>query len=268
MVAHSGLRIAHDAFKPAAFGALDEVRSLVHEMGNALTLLRQSLEMVEETGQRHTELRATAERSARDMAKLLDGFCAAPVRTPSLSTSWHSAPASRRAVLDLAPHSVAKLLTRALDDYRPSFHDKGVQLVAPPRCTGLVAYTDDERLNRALSNLLSNALKYTPSDGMVMLAAQGREDRVEITVRDTGIGIRQADQAHLFEPGYRSGESSAPGMGRGLAIVRALMDQLGGEVSVQSNGLGEGTEATLRIAKARLHLPPAPSFNAPLTERV
>ena len=103
---------------------------------------------------------------------------------------------------------------------------------------------DPERLRQVLSNLLTNALRYTPSGGMVRvgcnLAAQSSQ--VELSVSDTGAGIRPEDLPHVFDRFYKAVDSG--GMGLGLAIARRLVEAHGGEIRAESQP-GQGT--TMRI---------------------
>jgi signal transduction histidine kinase len=94
-----------------------------------------------------------------------------------------------------------------------------------------------------------NALRYTPEGGIVRLAARARVDFVEITVEDTGMGIKPEDLVHIFEPFYRTDPARARatgGAGLGLAVVRELMQRMNGTVRV-SSVFGQGSMFTLEL---------------------
>ena len=117
------------------------------------------------------------------------------------------------------------------------------------------AAVDIELFERAVANLVDNALKFCPPGARIELAALPRAGRVEISVADTGPGIAPADLPHLFDRFYQSRQSVAPatgegGKGLGLAIVKRIAELHDGAVSVASR-LGEGTQV-------RLSLPVAP----------
>lgn len=102
---------------------------------------------------------------------------------------------------------------------------------------------DRQRIEQVLDNLISNAVKFTPPGGHVVVAAAFAEDKVVIEVRDNGIGIPEVEQARLFERFFRSSTSSDQairGTGLGLSIVKAIVEAHGGTVTCTS-ALGEGT---------------------------
>jgi PAS domain S-box-containing protein len=116
----------------------------------------------------------------------------------------------------------------------------------------LTARADPEKARQILLNLLSNAIKFTPAGGTIAVGASGRGDRVEIVVRDTGVGIAPGQQAEIFEPFVQLGRtlSNTPeGAGLGLAISRDLARAMGGELTVESSP-GAGAAFTLSLPRA------------------
>lgn len=99
-----------------------------------------------------------------------------------------------------------------------------------------VIQTDPDRLAQALGNLVNNAIKFTPGGGKITLCTYLGEGKILFSVEDTGIGISQDDQRHLFVPFYRSVQPSwkVPGMGLGLSITKSIVESLGGQITIKS----------------------------------
>jgi len=110
-------------------------------------------------------------------------------------------------------------------------------------------FVDRGRMTQVLSNLISNALRHTPAGGQVTLAARRADDRVQISVRDTGVGIEPTELPHIFERHYRGDkarrqEDGASGLG--LAIAKAIVTLHGGEITVVSKP-GAGAAFTITL---------------------
>ena len=112
--------------------------------------------------------------------------------------------------------------------------------------------SDRVRFKQILYNLLSNAVKFTPKDGLVSIECVDVRDFVRVSVTDTGIGIRPEDQKVVFEE-FRQIEGSADraqeGTGLGLAITKRLVEQQGGQISLESE-LGKGSRFTFTLLAA------------------
>lgn len=106
------------------------------------------------------------------------------------------------------------------------------------------------RLRQVFDNLISNAVKYTPSGGSVKVDGAIAADTVSVVVADTGIGIGADDLDHIFDPLFRStrAQEQAPGTGLGLGIAREIVESHGGELTVSSE-LGHGTRVTVRLPR-------------------
>lgn len=126
-----------------------------------------------------------------------------------------------------------------------------LQKLTMSEASDVVVDTDHGRLRQVLVNLIGNAVKFTPQDGDITVAVSScMSDGVawgEICVRDTGPGIPASEQAAIFEAYYRSAETAhAPGVGLGLAISRALLEQMGGLLHLESEP-GTGSAFTVRL---------------------
>ncbi len=105
-------------------------------------------------------------------------------------------------------------------------------------------------LQRMLSNILDNAVKYTPPGGEVKVSVSEANRDIVITIHDTGIGISGADLTRIFERFYRGDQSrSEPGTGLGLSLARAIARAHGGDVTVTSE-LNQGSTFTIILPKS------------------
>ena len=109
---------------------------------------------------------------------------------------------------------------------------------------------DEKILRQVMFNLLSNAMKFTPSDGFISVEAIKAHDSVNVSVSDTGIGIRPSDLETIFGA-FQQVDSSfsreTEGTGLGLALTRRLVRLHGGRISAESDGLGKGSRFTFTI---------------------
>jgi signal transduction histidine kinase len=218
-----------------------------HELRTPLTVLQGTLEVAllrERTPAEYQEILRTAAAEAGHMGTLIGNLLAL------------ARPQSDRAVLAFEPLDVREVARQAADGVRPLAERKGQTLEV---AVDAVLPTEGDRLKlrQALTNLLDNAVTYTPEGGTIRLTARPRLRRAVITVRDTGPGIAAQHLPHLFEPFYRTdaargGSNGHAGLGLALAdwIVRAH----GGHLSVASR-VGVGTVFTLSLP---LHAHPTP----------
>ncbi|GBD12481.1 Alkaline phosphatase synthesis sensor protein PhoR [bacterium HR24] len=140
-----------------------------------------------------------------------------------------------------APVDVGQVLLRAVERMEPQARRAGLdlELKLPPSLPSVLG--DAERLERAVVNLLDNAIKFTPPGGSVTVMANAAEEGVLVMVQDTGIGIDERDLPRIFERFYKADRSRhQPGAGLGLAIVRHIVEAHGGRVWAQSTP-GEGS---------------------------
>ena len=155
--------------------------------------------------------------------------------------------------VNLQPLVLESVVPAVLDSLRPSAAAKGVELRADLQDGSGVIRGDAARVHQVVWNLMSNAIKFTPSGGTVNVELSGDEGWVELRVRDTGVGIPPEFLPHVFErfrqeEGARTGPHD--GLGLGLAITRHLVQLHGGTVAAHSAGPGTGALFIVRFPAA------------------
>jgi PAS domain S-box-containing protein len=151
--------------------------------------------------------------------------------------------------LEERPCHIGALLVEAVDGIRARAVAKGLTLRLEATEPAPVIWGDATLLRQAIANLVDNAVKYTPSGGMVTVGLQVVGQEVYILVSDTGIGIAPEDQVRLFEKFFRirrRGLEDIPGSGLGLAIVKSIVERHGGRVWVESQ-LNRGSTFTIAL---------------------
>lgn len=137
-----------------------------------------------------------------------------------------------------------------VDRIRPAIQEKQIALEVRYYPTPIHISGDSIRLEQILTNLLENALKFTPNDGKVTLSLAKADSKAEIIVKDTGIGIPPEALPHIFE-NFRQADSSHTrrhgGLGLGLAIVRYMVEAHGGKVEASSKGKDQGATFTVEF---------------------
>jgi len=151
--------------------------------------------------------------------------------------------------LALEPVDVSEFLREAHEAYRYAAEEKGLRVeVAAEK--NIRVLCDRSRMRRVISNLLDNAVKYTPSGGEIRLTAAREGTLAAITVRDTGVGIPPQDMPRIWERLYRSEAGrSQRGLGLGLSLVKAIVQAHDGSVDVSSSP-GAGSRFTVRLKLA------------------
>jgi signal transduction histidine kinase len=148
--------------------------------------------------------------------------------------------------------SLTPVINAALEAVRPSANSKGVAIELRVNSSNNTVAGDADRLEQVISNVLSNAVRFTPPGGRIDISVGGAGALAEIRVADTGIGIPEEFLPHLFER-FRQADSSVTrshgGLGLGLAIARNLVELHGGTIRAESAGEGQG--ATFIISLPR-----------------
>lgn len=142
----------------------------------------------------------------------------------------------------------AQQIEEVLDVYRPKMEEQGITLHVDldPE---VIVYADWDRITQVISNVVDNARKYTPDGGSVTVRLTAEQESIILEVSDTGIGIPEADLAHIGERFYRVDKSRSReqgGTGLGIAIVKQIVKNHGGQFMISSTW-GEGTKVTIRL---------------------
>jgi two-component system phosphate regulon sensor histidine kinase PhoR len=221
------------------FAQLDKVRrdfvaNASHELRTPLTAIRGFAETLLSGGDLSEEERRSylevMDRHARRLANLVDDLLA-------LSSIERGGEGLARTRVDTAV--IAAALIR---DAGSLFAEKNIEVKLDSQGSAL-AWADPQAVEQILTNLLDNAVKYTPEGGRIGVSTEEDGDFVRVHVRDTGIGIPEDDLGRIFERFYRVDKARSRelgGTGLGLSIVKHLVQQLGGEIRVESE-VGRGS---------------------------
>ena len=148
--------------------------------------------------------------------------------------------------LALESVDVDELFERVLDRHSQAAGEKQVAMTVDPHEEDIRLAADPHRLEQAVQNLASNALRHTPPGGTIRLGAWRSDAEVRITVSDNGVGIPAQHLPHVFDRFYKADQSrSQTGLGLGLSIVKAIVERHGGRVTVRSQ---PGVETIFEIA--------------------
>lgn len=226
----------------AAPAGLDLLAQVAHEMRNPLGAISTALAVLDagaRAGGTGAEERALIARQVDTLARLAsDLLDAARIAQHGLS-------------LRREPVALHDIVTDALDLAGPAFTSRGQLLVVtlPPRSYRLEA--DRVRVAQALSNVLTNAARYTPCGGRIEVWTEALRDGCHVHVRDDGQGIPAEDLEQVFDLYFRGrcgdGAASNGGLGVGLALVRTVAELHGGRARASSAGPGRGSEFVLSL---------------------
>ena len=157
--------------------------------------------------------------------------------------------------LNLENFNLAELLYDVIAKFSLTAKQKHVNIAIDPASSGVVIYSDIAKLERVLTNLIENAIRHTPSGGDITLVInEMSSSRCQLTVKDTGTGIKQEELSYIFDTRYRASNAITEGgkhTGLGLAITRKLLEVLQTEIRVKS-ALGKGTEFSFTLDKGEL----------------
>jgi signal transduction histidine kinase len=215
--------------------------TLSHELRNQVSpilLGTQLLKDLKPTDQRMAAAVDKIERQARHQAILIDDLL-------DISRFRYGKLQLNRGDLDLRTP-----VRHAVETLQSDFVAKRLTLAVNLPGVPLFAFADETRIAQILINLLTNALKYTPTDGIVTVDLRKEQDTAILSVRDTGIGIEPQALPHLFTMFFQTTEPPTgvkSGLGVGLAVAKVLAELHGGTIEARSEGPGKGAEFIMRL---------------------
>lgn len=145
-----------------------------------------------------------------------------------------------------APIDPSALLTEALRTLQPLVREKNIALDVQIEVGLPTVLADEERIQQTLSNLVGNAIKFTPSGGKIVIAARRNGERVSVSVSDTGIGIAEDQLPKVFDRYWQSARTDRQGAGLGLAISKGIIEAHHGSIRLESK-LSEGTRVEFTL---------------------
>jgi signal transduction histidine kinase len=244
----------------AANRTKDEFLAMLgHELRNPLAPILTALQLLRlrggETGERE---RTIIERQVRHLVALVDDL---------LDISRIT-----RGKVRLHPERIElhEIVSKAIELASPLLEQHQHDLETDVPRTGLLVLADAARLAQVVSNLLTNAAKYTPAGGRIRVRAESDGLDAVLTVSDSGIGIAPDMLPHVFDlftQDRQAIDRAQGGMGLGLAIVRSLVALHGGSVTAHSDGCGSGSEFIIRLPTMDPESEP-PATTAPSSHRV
>jgi signal transduction histidine kinase len=219
-----------------------------HELRTPLTLILAPVEeLLAHTGEvENRRALGTVRRNAERLLRLIDDI---------LDLARLDAGGLRLVVAECELRHVTQTV---VDNATPAAASKGLILEHDPGISGRRIWGDAHRLEIIITNLVGNAIKYTPRNGHIEVRVHDDEDAQVVQVIDDGVGISAENQARIFERFYQIGHNdrrSQGGVGIGLSLARELAELHGGKLEVASNA-GRGTTFTLRIPHGRAHIRP------------
>lgn len=223
-----------------ALGARDELLGIVaHDLRSPLGAISMRAELLRES---------SSDPNARDQATVIDNIATRMGHLIKSMLDVTAIEAGQLAVHE-APVEVEGLVREVLDVVSMIAASKQIHLEQRVAEPGLLVLADRERILQVLSNLLGNAIKFTPRGGRVTLSAERSGGDVVFASTDTGPGISDEHLPHVFERYWRYGARGTKGTGLGLFIAKSIVEAHGGEISVASSpGRGATFRFTLPLA--------------------
>src|SRR5690606_17875840 len=158
--------------------------------------------------------------------------------------------ASGKLKLEYRPYDLYEIMTASFNGQKPSAESRGVEFTFEANTENVTVFGDPGRLQQVFSNLMSNAIKFTPEGGEVSVTMESDAEKSVIKVRDTGRGITPEAMPLIFQQ-FSQGDAGTAGtgggLGLGLSIAKILVERHGGSISAASEGRGKGSVFTVTL---------------------
>jgi PAS domain S-box-containing protein len=231
---------------------------LAHELRNPLAPIRNAIEVLDPDRSPSPEnfdaMRAVIGRQVKHLSRLVDDLLDVARITQGKITL-------RQEIVGLAA-----AIEAAIETAQPTLSKKGHTLRTSMPDEPLFIVGDGVRIAQVLGNILSNAAKYTPQGGDILIEVRELDDNVQISVRDNGVGMTAETIPHIFDlfvQSENSLERSEGGLGIGLPLARTLVELHGGRIEAFSDGPGQGSEFVVRLPLTRVSQAGQPIVSPP-----
>ncbi len=213
------------------------LRDISHELKHPVAIAKMEIEVLRRKLGERQDLNEYLEAIEKNMERLQVGV------HKVLDFSYYDV---TQEAFKMSPLSFQGILDEIWEEFGDAFRTKGIEMAihAVPRLPEVQGNSD--QILRLLQNIVENALKFTPDGQKIEVNAEPREGLLEVTVHDTGRGISQEDLSMVFERFFK-GHGSVPGVGLGLTICKDIVDIHGGNIWIQSEGVGKGTAVTFTL---------------------
>jgi signal transduction histidine kinase len=221
----------------------DFLADVSHELRTPIAALRTFNELLQQQAADDPDARAEFLESSAQQIERLDWLAQNLLELSKLDSGL--------VMLDLRPDDLRAAIESAVEQARPAARRRGIELTLNAPDRPLRIRHDPQRIGQVVTNLVGNALKFTPRGGSVEVAVRPKLEGAEIEVSDTGVGIDSAELPRIFDRFYRgtlANEARGSGSGLGLAIVRSIVDMHGGNVTVESR-LGKGSRFLVTLPR-------------------
>jgi signal transduction histidine kinase len=221
----------------------DFLADVSHELRTPIAALRTFNELVKEQAANDPEARAEFLESSGQQIDRLDWLAQNLLELSKLDSGL--------VLLDLRPDDLRAAAESAVEQARPAARRRGISLELSLPDRPLRIHHDPQRIGQVVSNLVGNAIKFTPRGGSVSVRVQPHVDGGQLEVTDTGIGIDASELPRIFDRFYRgsrANEARGSGSGLGLAIVRSIVDMHRGGVVVESR-VGGGSRFVVTLPR-------------------
>ncbi|MHB8877550.1 MAG: hybrid sensor histidine kinase/response regulator [Myxococcaceae bacterium] len=259
-LAEEALRASERALREADRRKDDFLGVLSHELRNPLAPIRNCVHILEHSppgGEQSRHAQAVISRQVQHLSRLIDDLLDVTRITQG------------KIRLQLERLELGSLVQRVAEDQRPAFAASGVELEVHLGEGPLLVRGDPTRLEQVVANLLHNSAKFTSRGGRAVLSVGRAADRqVAVTVEDNGTGMNAETLSSLFEPFVQAEKTldrSRGGLGLGLSLVKALVEQHRGTITASSEGVGRGAKfvVTLPLDQTAELAPAAPAASQP-----